>query len=73
MGPGFNPINPIGLGSDFDGGTTMPFDTARIPRLLEGLASGKREGRRIFDDAAITQIAGENLLRIFAQTSDAEP
>ena len=72
MGPSFDPFAHIGFGSDFDGATTMPFDTTGIPWLLEGLASAERDGRRVFDDAAIAKIAGMNLLRIVARAFDRE-
>jgi microsomal dipeptidase-like Zn-dependent dipeptidase len=72
MGPSFDPLAHIGFGSDFDGATTMPFDTTGIPWLLEGLTSAERDGRRVFDDVAIAKIAGKNLLRIIAQAFDRE-
>jgi microsomal dipeptidase-like Zn-dependent dipeptidase len=68
MGPRYSPIDHIGLGSDFDGATTMPFDTTGIPWLLEGLGSAERDGRRAFDDAALAQIAGSNFLRLLSST-----
>ncbi|HSF93651.1 MAG TPA: membrane dipeptidase [Thermohalobaculum sp.] len=64
MGPDYSPMAHIGLGSDFDGGTTMPFDTTGIPWLLAGLAAAERDGRRIFEDADIERIAGGNYLRL---------
>lgn len=66
MGPDYSAIDHIALGSDFDGGTTMPFDTTGIPWLLEGLATAERNARRVFDDAALAQIAGGNLQGLFS-------
>jgi microsomal dipeptidase-like Zn-dependent dipeptidase len=67
MGPGFDPLDHIALGSGFDGATTMPFDTTGVPWLLEGLADAERDGRPIFNEAAIAKIAGRNLLRVINQ------
>lgn len=55
----------IGLGSDFDGITTvLPGleDVTRLPALIEGL------GRRGFQKKEIGQILGGNLLRVMKET-----
>ena len=67
MGPAYSPIDHIALGSDFDGATTMPFDTTGIPWLLEGLAAARRGGRRIFSDEDLAAIAGGNILRMLTR------
>lgn len=54
-------VNHLGIGSDFYGGPTPEGleDVACFPRLIAGLI------RRGYSDAAITKIAGTNLLRVF--------
>jgi microsomal dipeptidase-like Zn-dependent dipeptidase len=70
MGPDFDPADHIGFGSDFDGATTMPFDVTGLPWLLEALATAESNGQRVFDDDAISKIAGRNVLRITARALD---
>ena len=49
------------LGSDYDGGTTVGFDTSALPALTQALID---EG---FSDGEIRKILGENVLRVFSQ------
>ena len=49
------------FGSDYDGGTTVGFDTSALPALTQALID---EG---LDDAEIRKILGENVLRVFSQ------
>jgi membrane dipeptidase len=51
-------IDHVGLGSDFDGTVTTPFDTAGLVELTDALIS---EG---FGEGEIRKIAGENVLRV---------
>ncbi|HEB89789.1 MAG TPA: peptidase M19 [Deltaproteobacteria bacterium] len=50
------------LGSDYDGGTVVGFDTTGLPALTQALVD---EGLR---DSQIRKILGENVLRIFSRT-----
>jgi microsomal dipeptidase-like Zn-dependent dipeptidase len=51
-------IEHVGLGSDFDGAVTTPFDTAGLVEVTDALlAEGLGEGE-------IRKIAGENVLRV---------
>jgi microsomal dipeptidase-like Zn-dependent dipeptidase len=50
-------IDHVGLGSDFDGVTTMPFDTAGLAEITEALQA---EG---LPDTDIAKIMGGNTLR----------
>jgi membrane dipeptidase len=51
-------IDHVGLGSDFDGAVTTPFDTAGLVEVTDALLA---EG---FGEAEIRKIAGENALRV---------
>jgi membrane dipeptidase len=51
-------IDHVGLGSDFDGTVTTPFDTAGLVELTDALLA---EG---FGEGEIRKIAGENALRV---------
>lgn len=64
MGPGYDASEHIALGSDFDGATLVPADASAIPWYLEGIAKVESDGQRVFDHAAIENIAGKNLLRL---------
>jgi len=50
------------FGSDYDGGTTVGFDTSALPALTQALID---EG---LSDGEIRKILGENVLRVFSQT-----
>jgi microsomal dipeptidase-like Zn-dependent dipeptidase len=52
----------VALGSDYDGGTTVGFDTAALPAVTQALID---EG---LGDAEIRRILGENVLRVFSRT-----
>jgi membrane dipeptidase len=52
----------VALGSDFDGGTTMPFDVTGTPLITDAL---KKEG---LSDHDIQLIVGENVVRVLSQT-----
>jgi len=57
-------IDPIGIGSDFDGAPTMPAgleDVSCYPALFEELAS------RGYHDQDLMRIAGRNMLRVMRQ------
>lgn len=51
-------IDHVGLGSDFDGATTTPFDTAGLAHVTQALID---EG---FTDADIAKVMGGNVLRV---------
>jgi microsomal dipeptidase-like Zn-dependent dipeptidase len=51
-------IDYVGLGSDFDGATTTPFDTAGLAHVTQALID---EG---FSDAEIRKVMGLNALRV---------
>jgi microsomal dipeptidase-like Zn-dependent dipeptidase len=51
-------VDHVGLGSDFDGTVTTPFDTAGLVELTDALIA---EG---FGEAEIRKISGENTLRV---------
>lgn len=51
-------IDHVGLGSDFDGATTTPFDTAGLAHVTQALID---EG---FSDADIAKVMGGNVLRV---------
>jgi membrane dipeptidase len=55
-------IDHVGLGSDFDGAVTTPFDAAGLPLVTEALLS---EG---FGEDQVARIMGGNVLRILQQT-----
>lgn len=50
------------FGSDYDGATTVGFDTSALPALTQALID---EG---LSDGEIRKILGENVLRVFSQT-----
>jgi len=50
------------FGSDYDGATTVGFDTSALPNLTQALID---EG---LSDLKIRKIVGENVLRVFGQT-----
>jgi microsomal dipeptidase-like Zn-dependent dipeptidase len=50
------------LGSDYDGGTTVGFDTRHLRALTQALID---EG---LDDLAVRKVLGENVLRLFEKT-----
>jgi len=52
----------VGLGSDFDGATTVGFDTAQLPALTQQMIN---DG---FSDSTIRKILGENVLRVLSRT-----
>ena len=52
----------VALGSDFDGGTTTPFDAAGWPLLTEALL---KEG---FTEQEIRKVMGENVVRVLLET-----
>jgi microsomal dipeptidase-like Zn-dependent dipeptidase len=51
----------VGLGSDFDGATTVGFDTSQLPALTQQMLN---DG---FSDATIKKILGGNVLRVLRQ------
>ena len=53
-------IDHVGLGSDYDGTITAPFDTAGLAELTDALIA---EG---FGEGEIRKIAGENVLRVLS-------
>jgi microsomal dipeptidase-like Zn-dependent dipeptidase len=52
----------VGLGSDFDGAVTVPFDTSGVPLVTEALLA---EG---FTDEDVARFMGGNVLRVLEQT-----
>lgn len=55
-------IDHIGLGSDFDGAVTEPFDTTGLVQITEALLA---EG---FNDSDIEKIMGGNVIRLLKET-----
>jgi microsomal dipeptidase-like Zn-dependent dipeptidase len=55
-------LDHVGLGSDFDGAVTTPFDAAGLPLVTDALLS---EG---FGEDQIARIMGGNVLRVLQQT-----
>ncbi len=55
-------IDFVGLGSDFDGSTTTPFDTAGLAHVTQTLIDAG------FTDADIGKVMGGNVMRVLAQT-----
>jgi membrane dipeptidase len=55
-------IDHVGLGSDFDGAITAPFDTTGLPLITEALLA---QG---FTDEDIAKIMGGNTIRLLLQT-----
>jgi membrane dipeptidase len=55
-------VDHVGLGSDFDGAVTTPFDAAGLPVLTEALLG---EG---FAEDEVARIMGGNVLRVLQQT-----
>ena len=51
-------IDHVGLGSDFDGATTTPFDTAGLAHVTQALLDAG------FTDADIAKVMGGNVLRV---------
>ncbi|HBO13504.1 MAG TPA: peptidase M19, partial [Halieaceae bacterium] len=51
----------VALGSDYDGATTVPFDTAELAVLTDTML---REG---LDEATIRKVMGGNLARFLAE------
>jgi microsomal dipeptidase-like Zn-dependent dipeptidase len=55
-------IDHVGLGSDFDGATTVPFDTAGLAHVTQALIDAG------FTDEEIAKVMGGNVLRVLSQT-----
>ena len=55
-------VDHVGLGSDFDGATTTPFDTTGLPQITEGLLAAG------FSEADVGKIMGGNVLRVLRET-----
>lgn len=55
-------IDHVGLGSDYDGSTTVAFDTARLDLVTQALID------RGFTDEEIAKVMGGNVFRVLAQT-----
>ena len=55
-------VDHVGLGSDFDGAVTTPFDAAGLPVLTEALLG---EG---FAEDEVARIMGGNVMRVLQQT-----
>lgn len=53
-------VNHVALGSDYDGDTTVPFDTAGLPQLTAALQAAG------FSETEIRQVMGENVLRVLS-------
>ncbi len=54
-------VDHVGLGSDFDGATTTPFDSAGIPKVTEGLRAAG------FSEVDIEKVMGGNVRRVLTQ------
>jgi microsomal dipeptidase-like Zn-dependent dipeptidase len=55
-------VDHVGLGSDFDGGTTTPFDASGWALVTEALL---KEG---FSEEEIRKVMGENVVRVLMET-----
>ncbi len=55
-------VEHVGLGSDFDGGTTTRFDTSELAVITQELLA------REYSEAEIRKVMGENALRVFRET-----
>ncbi len=55
-------IDHVGLGSDYDGSTTVAFDTADLALVTQALLDAG------FTDGEIAKVMGGNVLRVLAQT-----
>ena len=55
-------IDHVGLGSDYDGSTTVAFDTSQIVLVTQALID------RGFSDQEIAKVMGGNVFRVLAQT-----
>jgi len=55
-------LDHVGLGSDFDGATEVPFDTSGVPMITEALLDAG------FAESEIAQIMGGNVLRVLRAT-----
>ncbi len=55
-------VEHVGIGSDFDGSTTVPFDSSGLVKLTEALL---RQG---FSESEVRMIMGGNAVRVFRQT-----
>jgi membrane dipeptidase len=55
-------VDHVGLGSDFDGATTAPFDTTGIPLITDGLRNAG------VSDDDVAKIMGANVLRVLRAT-----
>lgn len=54
-------VDHVALGSDFDGATTMPFDTSELPTITQALIDEQ------FTDDEIRKIMGGNVIGLFAR------
>lgn len=54
-------VDHVGLGSDFDGATTTPFDSAGIPKVTDGLRAAG------FSEVDIEKVMGGNVRRVLTQ------
>jgi len=54
-------VDHVGLGSDFDGATTVPFDTTGLVEITDGLLAAG------FDEKEVSKIMGGNVLRLFRE------
>jgi len=55
-------VDHVGLGSDFDGATSTPFDTTGLPQITEALVAAG------FSEADVGKIMGGNVLRVLRET-----
>jgi membrane dipeptidase len=61
---GYNGIDHVGIGSDYDGTVKVPFDVSELVLLTSEL----RKPEYRFSDADIRKIAGDNLYRVLLLT-----
>jgi len=59
-------VDHVGLGSDFDGATTTPFDTSELALITQGLVDAD------FSAEDISKIMGANVRRVLAQVLPAD-
>ena len=66
--PGYDPMDHIAFGSDFDGAVKLQFDASGMSLLTVAMRGYERDGARVFSDTDIRKVAGYNVCRVLATT-----
>jgi microsomal dipeptidase-like Zn-dependent dipeptidase len=62
---GFDPMDHIAFGSDFDGAVKTPFDVSDVAVLTAAMQRFRdKNGQAVFDQRAVRKIAGVNVCRV---------